>query len=498
MLKRVAKSLIVKGTSLFITTFIIFLLILSGPASAFILSLNIIPDNPVTKGESISFTGEIEINSDENLPIDSLLLKLDGNEAVNCLFYPNGTIISGCKGISIDFLGSASFGYGYGYGYSYGYGYNFGYGYGYTNGKLIYNFTLNTSDYIPGNYSTELTAYIDGESFSTDGNKIIILDYVIPGFGLTVHSPKPIIYNTRRIPFNITATEKLREIEYINFMDTMPMERTLCRDCIEYGNLKKKTKTMHEGSNKIRIIGTNKSDDIKKQDIDLFVDSQKPRILKTSPKKGFADGEFYVEFIEENPKNLTIFYGNSIRAKELNLSNDCHREKNKHYCAIFINLSEFDGKKIEYWFDLTDIAENFDESKKIGLDVDYTPPIINSAEYHLDEKRRGEIIVNITEAYFEEIDLCVRARRKGFKVVYVSEALAYHKESPNIEGKFFLRLYSRNRMRFVINNYTFKDMLLKFLPGEITWYFSKKASGVRRYQPKAYLDSIAYFIKKLL
>ena len=670
--------------SLSISFLILFILLFSGPANAFSLSLNI-PDTQVSKGGSISFIGEIDIESDENLPIDNVLLKLDGGEVVNCLFHPNGTIISGCKGISIEYLGNASFEYGYGYGY-YGYGYNFGYGYGYANGKLIYNFTLNTTDYLSGNYSTKLTAHINSKEFSNAGKNIIIGEIVniedlpvspacvyetdnisvsanitgsvsevwvetnisgnlanyttsqngdiysavvngvggqnllwrfaardvfddliygewnsvyivkrtiltinppvpdgsnnwyvseplftlensdsseiyyrwnstedilysapfglddIPNappkesagilelnywgnttcgveqeqtiilkvdltnplikdlipennsivynnlrptiqayldevygtnsginkgsiimkldgsvvsketinadkldvivrhnpvydlteglhkvyvyaednagrssestwmfeinltavFNLTVYSPENKTYNNRRVPFDITTTEKVEKIEYMNHKDRSPRWTMLCRDCDEYGHAREKTRSLNEGGNDLTIRATDRFGSSKEENIFLFIDSKDPVILKTEPARGFADGNFYAEFREDRPENLTLYYGNSIRSEELDLENDCYEDRGKHKCEINVNLSDYDGKEIEYWFVLKDIAENKYESKHIKLDVDYSPPIINSAEYHPDG-RRGEIIVNVTEVNFDKV-----------------------------------------------------------------------------------------------
>jgi len=168
------KELVVKLFSLLITSVVLMLLIFSGPAEAFTIGLTI-GENYAPLGKTISFTGSVNINSLENLPINNLKLSLDGPEDINCLFLANGSIVSGCKGLTIELLGNASYRKGHGYGY-YGYGYDFGYGYGYTNGTLLYNFTLNSTNYTQGIYETGLSVFIDGDEFFNPGDSIYILE----------------------------------------------------------------------------------------------------------------------------------------------------------------------------------------------------------------------------------------------------------------------------------------------------------------------------------
>ena len=105
------------------------------------LSLALDNSSP-TIGNKINFTAEINIPSGEQLPMEYLTLELSGPETGACKFSPDGTIISGCKGITISLNQNSNYGYGYGYGY------------GYQSGKLIYTITVDTSQYKTGEYST--------------------------------------------------------------------------------------------------------------------------------------------------------------------------------------------------------------------------------------------------------------------------------------------------------------------------------------------------------
>ena len=75
-------------------------------------------------------------------------------------------------------------------------------------------------------------------------------------------------------------------------------------------------------------------------------------------------------------------------------------------------------------------------------------------------------------AYYEETELCVRARRAGWKVLYTPHAVVEHHESVASGGAMsqtFLERYHESRMRFVYRNTGPKQLLTDFLPAEIAW-----------------------------
>lgn len=143
--------------------FIIGILLIAGPANAFVLSMTI-DDNTVNKGDEIEIEVVNTIESGEFLNINNLSLVLDGPEKVECYFLSNGTIISGCKGITIELIEIP----GYGYGYSYGYGY------GYNEGDLKFRIIIDTSDYDTGAYTSVIKSYIGGAVYEEHGENIYI------------------------------------------------------------------------------------------------------------------------------------------------------------------------------------------------------------------------------------------------------------------------------------------------------------------------------------
>jgi len=150
-----------KGILALVMTFgIILILVLSGPANALIIGLTI-SDNKLNKGEKTSFLVSLKLENGER-PSDitgiSLLMKGQASVREQCDFDVLGNIVSGCKGIVIKKLDSGD---------------ESGYGYG-ENQTLEYNMTLDTSEYLPLTYSTEIYAVINNKKVTFKGEDIEI------------------------------------------------------------------------------------------------------------------------------------------------------------------------------------------------------------------------------------------------------------------------------------------------------------------------------------
>jgi len=96
-------------------------------------------------------------------------------------------------------------------------------------------------------------------------------------------------------------------------------------------------------------------------------------------------------------------------------------------------------------------------------------------------------------AYFEETDLCLAARRLGYRVVYVPDARLVHHESTTTTkySEQFLYLYHRNRIRYLLKNYSLRFLLRRAWPFEQRWLGwippEEKAGPLK----KAYLVNLA-------
>jgi GT2 family glycosyltransferase len=70
--------------------------------------------------------------------------------------------------------------------------------------------------------------------------------------------------------------------------------------------------------------------------------------------------------------------------------------------------------------------------------------------------------------YYEDVDLCWRARKEGLRVLYQPRAVALHKESVSMDRRstLYYSYYHANRLRFVVKRYTPEEVMFDFLPAE--------------------------------
>jgi hypothetical protein len=232
---------------------------------------------------------------------------------------------------------------------------------------------------------------------------------------LKVDETNPLINNPddfysidgRNVYFNIDINEvNFDEATYLDIEDSRPKEKRICSR-LDSGNCNKKI-SFSDGSHNLIIYVKDMAGNYLSHEVSFFTDSKKPRITKTEPRRGFATGIFEINFREENPKDLSLTYGNlitGIRTQNLDLTT-CTIGKRDYYCSTDVDLSDFDGQDINYWFTLIDKIGNIDESKSNSLTVDETFPVINSLD-HTIKNRRVEFVLNITEDNFEEVEYIV-------------------------------------------------------------------------------------------
>ncbi len=193
------------------------------------------------------------------------------------------------------------------------------------------------------------------------------LNLTNPSF-LIVYSPEDIVYGDGQVLFNITATEKVARLEYLNWNNNNPKWRILCKECYEYGNSKKKTQTLKEGENNITIRATDSFGQATEENISVFIDSKKPKISEIKPRTNAVinGSEFFIKYTEDNLQNITLFFNPKITLE------NCPAGKNQN-CSTSADLSAYDGKWIDYWFEVGDAVRNV-SSRKTRIFVDTTSP----------------------------------------------------------------------------------------------------------------------------
>ena len=218
---------------------------------------------------------------------------------------------------------------------------------------------------------------------------------------------------TKQSFFLDITTNKIAGIYLIN--NVAGPQKNLCPNCRKY----KKSATFKAGFNDITIRAV-KGSQIQEKRITFYIDNKKPVISKTLPMQNkYASSLFSVYYTEDNVKEINIYYGTEGNIKSKKLDN-CLSGKNQ-FCSIDVDLKEFDGKQIRYWFEIRDIANNVVLSRNIKIYVDETSPVINSLNYNI-YKSYVTFNASITEKNLDKLFYFDNSDEKG-KVLCTGSSL---------------------------------------------------------------------------
>jgi len=81
---------------------------------------------------------------------------------------------------------------------------------------------------------------------------------------------------------------------------------------------------------------------------------------------------------------------------------------------------------------------------------------------------------NYFPGYYEETELCWKAKRLGYKVIYLPDSSIIHLES-QVTGLYSYNYYywfHKHRWRFVLKNYPVSKILFSAIPFELRWLFN--------------------------
>ena len=84
-------------------------------------------------------------------------------------------------------------------------------------------------------------------------------------------------------------------------------------------------------------------------------------------------------------------------------------------------------------------------------------------------ERLGGFDEAFAPAYFEEVDLCLRAQAAGFAVRYIPGAVATHREASGLgrTSVAYYRLYHANRLRLLFKHWDDRFLVAEWLPAEL-------------------------------
>ncbi len=200
------------------------------------------------------------------------------------------------------------------------------------------------------------------------------------------------------------------DVFYSDLTDSNRRESKICDDC--RGD-KTKSVRFKEGLNKIRFRTVDMYRNTRILDIQFFIDTKNPKIREVLPARGFADGSFSATIDEANPRTINLHYGNAnkgFKRSLLNVNTDCQLERKSLSCSKNVNLSDYNGQSIQYWFEVIDIASKQALSKKIVLSVDTQDPLINFIQTTISGKS-ATLRINVMEPNLESIEYSDNGRR---------------------------------------------------------------------------------------
>lgn len=213
-----------------------------------------------------------------------------------------------------------------------------------------------------------------------------------------VYSPvNGTIYSESDLLINASLNDK---VNYIKYSDNGENFKILCRNCDSVA----KKRTFEEGKHRLIVSAFFEGGSLSKI-INFTVDSEKPKIVRTSPKKGFANGVFKFTYIESNLKRVVLHYGTDT--KELNISKECYREDGSKVCKTNVSLTQYNGQEIVYWIEMEDIAGSIAESKKTKIKVDLTHPVVTNPTSFFSYQNGSKYIyfhIGVEETNFDKIN----------------------------------------------------------------------------------------------
>lgn len=203
----------------------------------------------------------------------------------------------------------------------------------------------------------------------------LIIDGNSSNLTYTINSPNNIVYYSKKVQFNISASGILAEISYINLDDPNSKWKTLCTRCSEFGFSRDRRLTMVENLNHLILRITYPNGSIFDNNITLRVESTRPKIHKIFPRENAVTNgtDFSITYSEKNLLNITLVYGNDDRIR--NVSQSC-TSGNNQICKFSVNLTEFENENIYYNFLLKDYIDPVN-TRMTRIKVDTITPVLN-------------------------------------------------------------------------------------------------------------------------
>jgi len=212
-------------------------------------------------------------------------------------------------------------------------------------------------------YSTSLN-YCNSLGLGCDESSGGLPDLIPPE--ITINFPEDgYISSDDSIEFDIEINEP--STLYLIDSQEPDRERRLCGSCQEYT----RSRNFDEGYHNLTFRAVDRNDNENQTSIEIYIDSELPRIRETLPEEGYVNTIFTVGYDEENLQSVVLHYNQGSGWDDVSLEN-CESGIRQTCSSEDIDLE--DGA-VEYYFTISDFATSVD-SDVISLIVDTTDPVI--------------------------------------------------------------------------------------------------------------------------
>lgn len=111
----------------------------------------------------------------------------------------------------------------------------------------------------------------------------------------------------------------------------------------------------------------------------------------------------------------------------------------------------------------------------------------------------GLLYEGFSPLYYEDTDLAFRMKRYGYRVVCAPNSVIEHKEnysSGKLSSRFYF-FYHKNRIKFMLRNFSLNYLFSKFMKNELAWLNNLVWGEEKKQAVKGYLINIGFFIGKI-
>lgn len=220
---------------------------------------------------------------------------------------------------------------------------------------------------------------------------------------LTLNSPvQSRIYNSRSVLVDFVLDEEA-DVLYLDLINGRGRWKRVCQDCYDYSGRRR----FNEGLNNLTFKAVDGIGNEFFLDRSFFIDSKNPQIHKTEPRSDYASGTFEIQYTEENLESIELIYGNDETGMKNKTATNCASGK-RQWCSIDVDLSDYDGERIKYYFVVRDTAENEKKSQiRQNLIIDTIAPNLNNPDdfwVYTSGNRYVYFNLNVTENNLYKIE----------------------------------------------------------------------------------------------